>query len=352
MIAKAFVPSLLAALILAAPATAQVGQPLGPWNGENPFNCENQNVGTGTAFPHPDADPFCVEFDKTSQNVTDFGIVDFLANEPGRTAAASSKCFYFQQDHWTGSIVQGQDPEAWHWDGHYFFDKAKGIGGVSVHNFRIGGQPADFTPFVPPAYQPWAYPGGGGGVIVLLESNPDPQCMAKVDTPKKRRRVYRTGTAFPDCITPGGTIRGRHVGRVRLGMARKALRSRIGQPKRTRQRVDRWCVVGAASLRVAYARKAGKAGAGHRPKAALILTTSRGHTIHGIGRGSKVGAAKRKLALQVRFRVGGTKVLEAVRKPGRRAFFGVRHGRVKWVALANPHRLGTRAIHRALRRAL
>src|SRR5947208_14085825 len=59
-----------AGLAAAVPATAQTGQPTGPWNGDNPFNCVNQDVGTGTDFPFPNADPFCVEFDKTSQNVT------------------------------------------------------------------------------------------------------------------------------------------------------------------------------------------------------------------------------------------------------------------------------------------
>ena len=100
------------ALMGAAPAAADQPQgPYAPWDGSNPFNCTIQDVGTGTDFPDPAADPFCVEFDKTQQNVTDLGIVDFLANEPARTAAALDKCFYFQTDHWTGSIVQGESPE-------------------------------------------------------------------------------------------------------------------------------------------------------------------------------------------------------------------------------------------------
>ena len=40
--------------------------------------------------PHPEADPFCVEFDKRRQNVTELGVVDFLSKEPARVAAASS----------------------------------------------------------------------------------------------------------------------------------------------------------------------------------------------------------------------------------------------------------------------
>lgn len=174
-------PTLAAALVtlvctLVLASAAGAASPVVPWDGTNPFRCENQNVGTGVDFPHPDADPFCVEFDKTQQNITDFGIVDFLAMEPARVAAAVPKCFYFQHDHWTGSIVQGQPPELWHWDGSYFFDKAQGIGGVYVSDL----QSALFGPVT-------------GGVRLVSLGSVDPICAAKVDTPQERRRVYRRG---------------------------------------------------------------------------------------------------------------------------------------------------------------
>jgi len=165
---------LLMALVGAGSAFAQT--PVVPWDGTNPFRCQNQNVGMGVDFPDPGADPFCVEFDKTQQNITDFGIVDFLAMEPARVAAAVPKCFYFQHDHWTGSIVQGQPPELWHWDGSYFFDKARAIGGVYVSNL----QSALFGPVT-------------GGVRLVDLGAADPICAAKVDTPQERRRVYRRG---------------------------------------------------------------------------------------------------------------------------------------------------------------
>jgi hypothetical protein len=183
--------ALVASLALASPSAAQSGEVVGPWSGAVPFQCEIQDVGTGTDYPHPGADPFCVEFDKTNQNVTDFGLVDFLSREPARVAAATPKCFYFQRDHWTGSIVQGQGPELWHWDGDYFFDKAKGLGGVSVHNFRIGGVPMSAMPFAPDPMKPFFRRSGGGGAMVLLQTDPDPTCAAKVDTRKEQRRVYR-----------------------------------------------------------------------------------------------------------------------------------------------------------------
>jgi hypothetical protein len=186
------------ALLSAAPALA--GQPTGPyapWDGSNPFNCAIQDVGTGTDFPDPGADPFCVEFDKTQQNVTDLGIVDFLTNEPARVAAALDKCFYFQSDHWTGSVVQGEDPELWHWDGQYFFDKAIGAGGVNIQNFRILGQPASFPPgTLPKQFQPY-FDQGGGGAYVVGDIPADPACAAKVDTPEERAQIYSGGSPPP-----------------------------------------------------------------------------------------------------------------------------------------------------------
>jgi hypothetical protein len=187
-----------ALLACAAPAAAdQPAGPYAPWDGSNPFNCTIQNVGTGTDFPDPGADPFCVEFDKTQQNVTDLGIVDFLANEPARTAAAVDKCFYFQTDHWTGSIVQGEDPELWQWDGQYFFDKAIGAGGVNIQNLRFLGQPASFPPgTLPPQFQPY-FDQGGGGAYVVSGIPADPACAAKVDTPEERDQVYAGGVPPP-----------------------------------------------------------------------------------------------------------------------------------------------------------
>jgi hypothetical protein len=185
-------------LLLAAPAAAeQPTGPFAPWDGTNPFNCTIQDVGTGTDFPDPDADPFCVEFDKTQQNVTDLGIIDFLSKEPARTAAASPKCFYFQTDHWTGSIVQGEAPELWHWDGQYFFDKAIGAGGVNIQNFRMFGQPASFPPgSLPPEFEPY-FDQGGGGAYVVTGIPADPNCAAKVDTQEERDQIYAHGTPPP-----------------------------------------------------------------------------------------------------------------------------------------------------------
>jgi hypothetical protein len=186
------VATLCLSLALTTDAFA-ASQPVAPYDGANPFRCKLQNAGTGTDFSDPGADPFCVEYDKTQQNVTDLGLVEFLSLEPARVAAASPKCFYHQTDHWTGSVVQGEPPELWHWDGRYFFDKARGQGGVFVENFRVGGQTADPTLLTgfPEEYRPYFGP-GGGGVMVALGAG-EPSCAAKVDTAAEARRVYRPG---------------------------------------------------------------------------------------------------------------------------------------------------------------
>src|SRR6476619_5232166 len=132
------VPALVA-LLLALPSglAGAAGPPTG-YDGHLPFACELQHLGTGTAFPHPDADPFCVEYDKRHQNVTELGVVQFLSQEPARFAAAGPKCWYFQRDHWVGSVVQDDGTtQTYKWDGSYFFDKARGLGGVAIENFSI-----------------------------------------------------------------------------------------------------------------------------------------------------------------------------------------------------------------------
>jgi hypothetical protein len=171
---------LAVALAIAAcaltPAAGSAASPIVPWDGTNPFRCTIQDVGTGTDFPDPGADPFCVEFDKTQQNVTELGLIEFLAREPARVAAASTKCFYYQVDHWTGSIVQGQSPPLWHWDGRYFFDKARAVAGVHLERLS--------TPLFGPVTV--------SSQLVDLGAA-EPLCAAKVDTPEERRRVYRRG---------------------------------------------------------------------------------------------------------------------------------------------------------------
>lgn len=335
--------ALVAGLAFAAQA-AHAQAPLAPYDGSIPFRCELQDVGTGTDFPDPDADPFCVEYDKTQQNVTDLGFVEFLLAEPTRLLAllddeAGTKCFYFQRDHWTGSLVQGQPPEIWHWDGNYWIDRARGVGGGSLRNLRFLGMPVDLTPLVPPEYQAYVDPGGGFGAQFTAETELDPVCAARVDTPEERDDVYPDADVAAGCLPPGGELRGRRVGAVKLGAKRASLRERLGPPRRSKRRADRWCVIGAAKLSVAYREGA----------AALIKTSSRGHDLRGVARGDRARKALRRLG-PVAFKLPGVRVIAAGTTRRRTAFAGIRGKRVRWVGLADPA-LAQRVARRALRRA-
>ena len=328
------------ALLPAAATAQQLPDTLGPWKGENPFNCANQDVGSGVAFPDPAADPFCVEFDKTSQNVTDLGIVDFLANEPARVAAAVPKCFYFQHDHWTGSIVQGEEPELWNWDGSYFFDRAKGIGGVFLTNLRIGGSPADFTAFVPPEYQPFVEPTGGGGAIVEIEMDPDPICGARVDTEEEQKAVYSGPGLDRECILPGGQIRKRAIGKIGLGTKREEVHLRLGEPDAAEGSTESWCIVGDSELRLLYDK---------RDQVVLARTTNPGHQSRGVAPGSRKRRAQRRFELERLLKAGKTGVLAERRSRNAALLVGIAGRKVAWLAVADPRRLpNERKLARAL----
>ena len=241
---RATLVSAVLALSCAAPAGAQSPYPEGPfapWDGTNPFNCTVQDAGLGAEVPDPDADPYCVEFDKTQQNVSDLGIFEFLSLEPARVAAAVPKCFYFQTDHWTGSLVQGEEPELWHWDGQYFFDKARGVGGVNVQNFRIFGEPASPSDYgeVPEEMAPYMDQSGGGAYIIG-GFDADPNCVAKVDTPEEAAQVY-AGAGGPPEPAAGGASGANPAGggatSARAG--KKCKRKRAGAAKRKRCRKRR-----------------------------------------------------------------------------------------------------------------
>src|SRR3954465_14146271 len=178
-----FMRALLGAalLLVALPAATANAQGPSGWAGKNPFACTWQQLGTGTDYPQPNADPLCVEFDKTHQNVDQLGVVDFLSKEPARVAAASDKCFYFQSDHWRGTVSESQPgTETYAWDGHYYFNKATGSGGAYVENFRFAGQTGDPTslPGFPDEYRKY-FSSGRGGVRAVGDVQADPRCATK-----------------------------------------------------------------------------------------------------------------------------------------------------------------------------
>jgi hypothetical protein len=334
-------------VLLPGAAAAQSG--VSGWDGANPFLCTLQQVGTGTDFPQPAADPFCVDFDKTHQNVDQLGVVDFLSKEPARVAAASGKCFYFQSDHWRGTVSESQPAtETYAWDGHYYFDKATGAGGAYVENFRIGGQSGDPTavPGFPDQYRQY-FSKGRGGVQAVGDVQADPRCATKPN-PSGPGGGGSGGSAgggaggsqADRCRVPGGRI-GRGIGGVRLGMRRAAARRALGLPVTESARWMTWCFDGGGRLAAALGARG----------VDLVLTDAAPFDTHGIRAGTRARTARRLLHGERRLgRVRGSTVL-GTRERGRRLLVGLRRGRVAYLAVTRPSLSPRRALRylRALR---
>jgi hypothetical protein len=319
----------LTALFFAAvPVASASAQGPGGWDGSNPFVCTLQQTGTGTDFPQPGADPFCVEFDKTHQNVDQLGVADFLSKEPARVAAASDKCFYFQSDHWRGTVRESvPESETYAWDGHYYFNKATGAGGAYVENFRFGGQSGDPTA-VPGFPEEWKqyFSQGRGGVQAIGEVEADPRCAGKANPSgpggSDPGQGEPSASAPHGCRVPGGRV-GRGIGGVRLGMKRARARAALGLPMTESKRWMTWCFDGGGRLYVAFGRRA----------ADLVLTDSAPFDTHRIRRGTRRGVALRRLHGERRIaRVHGAAVFVR-RERRRRLLVGVRRGRVAYLAV-------------------
>lgn len=171
---------LLTLAAVAPPGASALG--MAGYDGANPFNCTLQQAGKGTKIPDTHADPLCVEYDKTGQSVApDLGIAGFLAGEPARFAYAGDKCFYYQRDHWRGAVVQDDEQtETYNWDGGYFIDRARGVGGAAVDNFTLFNASADPTamPGFPADWKPY-FSYGRGGVQFTDSYAIDPACAAR-----------------------------------------------------------------------------------------------------------------------------------------------------------------------------
>ena len=311
----------LVILVALAAGQARALAPPTPWDGTNPFQCTIQDAGQGTTVPDPGADPYCVRFDKTSQNVTELGLVHFLTLEPARLAAAVPKCFYYQEDHWRGSIVQS-DPSTvlYEFTGHYFFNKATGDGGAWVTGFTVAGQTFDPTslPGFPPGYGQYFGP-GTGGVITHDDVPADPACAAKASA--NPTGIYAAAANVPRCTPALGGLSTSALGPVTLGMSEDAVRSKLGPPLSVQRGYLRYCVAGGGDLLVGEpGDRSGTLGsAGHDP-AVILIATSRTLTVRGrhgrrVGVGASISAARAAFPGNRRvMQVGRVRI---VRLPGR-----------------------------------
>ena len=334
------------ALAVGLAASASAAEPPTGWNGQNPFVCELQNVGFGTAYPHPEADPFCVEFDKRRQNVSELGVVDFLAQEPARVAAASPKCFYFQSDHWRGSLVQG-DPatKTYEWDGHYFFDKARGEGGVWVTNFSFNGRTMDPSslPGAPSEYSRYFGP-GTGGVITRNDVPSDPRC---VELAKTRPPYARPAAGARGCLVPKGSLTSRGIGGLTVGDTESKARGLFGAPHLILRGFLRWCYQDGTSLRAGQpTERSGDFGTGEAEPTRLVLATNRAFRARGVGPGSTLRALRRAFPRARRRFTVNTKTLYTLTHTGR-VVAGARRGRIVYLAVYDRTRIRTLAALKA-----
>jgi hypothetical protein len=285
--------------------------------------------------PDPGADPYCVSFDKTNQNVTQLGLLTFALNEPARTAAAVPKCFYFQEDHWRGSVIQSDgSTELYEFIGHYFFNKATGDGGVWITDFNVAHQTFDPTqiPGFPPADGQYFGP-GTGGVITHDDLPVDPQCAALA----AKEQVYaQPAAAAPRCAPATGQVSDRGIGPLAVGAGEQTVRAEVGPPEQVKHGVLSYCVTGGGTLMVGQpGDRSGTLGSGGNAPTVLLATTSssyvllrRGHAELAVGEHTARLRQAFRRAHASRIRIHGLRMwrLEA----GVVALTG--HGRVRYLA--------------------
>jgi hypothetical protein len=135
------------------------------------------------------------------------------------------------------------------------------------------------------------------------------------------------------CLAKRAPIGPRNVGRVRLGMTRKALLKRVPAPRRRTKRSWRWCVKGGkGTVSAAFDRKG---------RVALASTTAPHHGNRRIHPGTSTRALARSYPR--RRGIGRTLLRANPRSP---RFFGIRHRKVRFVAVTSRR---TIAKHKTLR---
>jgi hypothetical protein len=348
--------ALVVALVMALAPSAQAGSSLPtPWDGVNPFNCVVQNAGTGTQVPDPGADPYCVSFDKTNQNLTQLGIATFLLNEPTRTAAAVPKCFYFQEDHWRGSVIQSDGAtKIYEFEGHYFFNKATGDGGAWITGFAVAGQTFDPTeiPGFPPTDGQYFGP-GTGGVITHDDFDAVPQCAALAA--KDPAAIYAQSAEPPRCVAGGGALDTHGLGPVALDAGEQVVRAELGAPAAVKRGFLYYCVTGGGELLVGQpGDRSGTFGAGGDAKTVMLATTSPGVGLIG-RREREIHVADPTRTLRAAFpharTLGRVGPLELWRVSGRIVVLS-RGGHVRYLAIHDPKSIRTNgALAGYLRRA-
>jgi hypothetical protein len=110
------------------------------------------------------------------------------------------------------------------------------------------------------------------------------------------------------------------LGSFKLGRTAKRLERIAGRPLKVRRRARYWCVSGGGSVRVIF---------DGRRRAVAVASTARRHRAGRVARGVKLSTLRRAYPKLRRVRRG-----MYVTRPGSRVVFGIRSGRVRYVAVA------------------
>jgi len=150
-----------------------------------------------------------------------------------------------------------------------------------------------------------------------------------------------TPAALTRCFPRSLRVGARSIGRLSLRATRDRVGRRIGPPARTARGVLRYCVEGGGSVVTAFDAKG---------RVSLAATTARGHRRQKIGRGSSLKALDKQFGR--RLRSAGQGVRRVASGTSRGVLFGVRRGKVTFVAVADNGLLRKRsALITQLRRA-
>ena len=147
---------------------------------------------------------------------------------------------------------------------------------------------------------------------------------------------FAGGVGRRGCLARRSPIGPRNIGRVHLGMTKRKLLRRVPRPVGRTKRSWRWCVKGRkGSVRAVFTR---------RGRVALVATTAPHHGNRRIHPGVKTSKLRRAYP---RRRGIGRALLRA--NPHSPRFFGISHGRVRYVAVTRRRTIRHR---RTLRRFL
>jgi hypothetical protein len=127
------------------------------------------------------------------------------------------------------------------------------------------------------------------------------------------------------CFAKSLKVGTRAIGRLELGSTRSAAGKRLGPPGRTARGVLRYCVKGGGSVLLAFTSSS---------RVGFAATTAKGHKRAGIGRGSTLKSLRRKFP-KLRTVLPGVYRVAGSAKANRHLLFGVRSGKVTFVAVAD-----------------